>query len=318
MTEKDDFGFEEQPEPVDQDPGSALIEEESRRNLGESEAVEKRSPGRMFLLLVLLLALAGAAAYFFLGSPPVPETPPPAPPVRQPIALPPPPPVNTEEATVKTESVPPAPPSVEAPAVSAVKPEVAVKAEKAVKATVPAKAEETTARTEAPSPPPAGQVVAPAKVASPKAGPYFLQAGAFLLKANLREAEAQVRRLGYEPRVKSMRKTVPMTRLRVGAFFAEEGKAKLDSLKAVAPNAFLIRQGEYVLVYAGSYQDLDRARRAADHLYQQGIRVEEEPITAEVSLSLLSFGGFADRNAAEQAAVRARAAGLEAIVRKDP
>jgi cell division septation protein DedD len=321
MTEKDDFGFEEQPEPVEQDPGDALIEEELRWDLGESaavEAVEKRSPGRMILLLVLLLVLAGAAAYFFLGSPPVPETPPPAPPVRQPIALPP-PPVNTEDAMVKTETVPPVPPSVEAPAAPG-KPEALVKAEvPAVKAAVPAKAEEPTARAAAPpSPPPAGQAVAPAKIASPKAGPYFLHAGAFLLKANLRAAEAQVRRLGYEPRVKSMRKTVPMTRLRVGAFFAEEGKAKLDSLKAVAPNAFLIRQGEYVLVYAGSYQDLDRARRAADHLYQQGIRVEEEPVVAEVSLSLLSFGAFADRNAAEQAAVRARAAGLEAIVRKDP
>jgi cell division septation protein DedD len=209
---------------------------------------------------------------------------------------------------------------VEAPAAPAVKPEAPVKAEvPAVKATVPAKAEEPKARAAvSPSPPPAGQAGAPTKVASSKTGPYFLQAGAFLLKANLHEAEAQVRRLGYEPRVKSMRKAVPMTRLRVGAFFAEEGKAKLESLKAVAPNAFLIRQGEYVLVYAGSYQDLDRARRAADHLYQQGVRVDEEPVEAEVSLSLLSFGGFADRKAAEQAAVRARAAGLEAIVRKDP
>jgi hypothetical protein len=309
MTEKDDFGFEEQPESVEQDFGADLIEEELRRNPGEQaalEAVEKRSPGRVLLLLVLLLVLAGAAAYFYLGTPPVPETPPPAPPVRQPIALPPPPPVNTEDATVKTEIVPPAPPSVDAPAAPAVKPEAPVQAEK------PA------ARASAPPPSPAGPADAPAKVAAQKAGPYYLQGGAFLLKANLRQAEAQVRRLGYEPRVKSMRKTVPMTRLRVGAFFAEEGKAKLESLKAVAPNAFLIRQGEYVLVYAGSYQDLDRARRAADHLYQQGIRVDEEPTMAEVSLSLLSFGAFADRNAAEQAAVRARAAGLEAIVRKDP
>jgi cell division septation protein DedD len=314
MTEKDDFGFEDQPEPVEQDPGAAMTEEEWHRNPGEYETVEKRSPGRMFLLLVLLIVLGGAAAYYYLGSPPVPEPPPPAPPVRQPIALPPPPPVNTEEATVKPESVPPAPPSVEAPAASAVKPEVP-----AVKSTVPATPAETSARTEPPpSPPPAEQAVAPAKVASKKAGPYYLQGGAFLLKANLREAEAQVRRLGYEPRVKSLRKTMPMTRLRVGAFFAEEGKAKLDSLKAVAPDAFLLKQGDYVLVYAGSFQNIDRARRAADHLYQQGIRVEEEAIEAEVTLSLLSFGAFADRAAAAKAADRARAAGLEVIVRKDP
>jgi cell division septation protein DedD len=320
MREKDDFGFEDQPESDDQDPGAAMMEEELRRNRGESETVEKRSPSRMFLLLVLLLVLAGGAAYFYLGSPPVPESPPPAPPVKQPIALPPPPPVNTEEATVKTESLPPAPPSDEAPAAPAVKPDVPVKAaEPEVKATLPATTAETPAGTEPPPlPPPAGQAVAPAKVASKKTGPYFLQAGAFLLKANLREAEAQVRRLGYEPRVKPLRKTMPMTRLRVGAFFAEDGKAKLDSLKAVAPEAFLIRQGDYVLVYAGSYLDIDRARRAADHLYQQGIRVEEEAKEAEVTLSLLSFGDFIDRAAAAKAADRARAAGLEVIVRKNP
>jgi cell division protein FtsN len=297
-----------------------MIEEEMRRNRGESETVEKRSPSRMFLLLVLLLVLAGGGAYFYLGSPPVPESPPPAPPVKQPIALPPPPPVNPEDAMVKTESVPAPPPSVETPAVSAVKPEMPVKVEEpAVKAMVPAPTAETPAKVEPlPSPPPAEQVDAPAKVVAKKAGPYFLQAGAFLLKANLREAEAQVRRLGYEPRVKSLRKTMPMTRLRIGAFFAQEGKAKLGSLKAVAPDAFMIRQGDYVLVYAGTYQDIDRARRAADHLYQQGIRVEEEAIEAEVTLSSLSFGNFADRAAAAKAADRARAAGLEAIVRKDP
>jgi hypothetical protein len=142
--------------------------------------------------------------------------------------------------------------------------------------------------------------------------------GAFLLKDNLRQAEATVRRLGFEPQVRTVRRTLPMTRLRVGGFFAEEGEARLKSLKALAPDAFLIRQGDYVLVYAGSYQNLDRARRAADLLYQQGIRVEEEPTTAEVSLSLLSIGGFADRSAADLAAVRARDAGFEAVVRKTP
>lgn len=291
MADKDDFDFWEQPE--EQQASAAAAEEELRRNLNASAPAKQRSPRRLVLLLVLLLVLAGAGAYFYLGGPPAPEPPPPAPPVRQPIALPP-PPAATEEATVKTEQISPPPAAVEAAAPTPAKSAVPVKAEA-----------------------PAAQA-APVKAASPKGGSYSLQAGAFLLKGNLREAEATVRRLGYEPRVKTVRRTLPMTRLRLGAFFAEEGEAKLAALKAVAPEAFLIRQGDYVLVYAGSYQNLDRARRAADLLYEQGIRVEEETAAAEVPLSLLSFGDFADRGAAEQAAARARAAGLEAIVKKDP
>lgn len=304
MADKDDFDFWEQPESEEQQATTAAAEEELHWNLNASAPAKKGSPRRLVLLVVLLLVLAGAAAYFYLGSPPVHETSPPAPPVRQPIALPP-PPASTEEAMVKTEQISPPPSAVEAVAAAPANSAVPVKSEAPAAKAAPV--------------PPAERAggPAPAKAASPKNGAFSLQAGAFLVKGNLREAEAKVRRLGYEPRVKIVRRTLPMTRLRVGAFFAEEGEAKLNALKAVAPDAFLLRQGEYVLVYAGSYQNLDRARRAADLLYEQGIRVEEETAAAEVPLSLLSFGDFADRGAAEKAAARARAAGLEAIVRKD-
>lgn len=307
MADKDDFDFWEEPKPEEQQANAVAEEEELRRSLSASAPAKQGAPRRLVLLLVLLLVLAGAGAYFYLGGAPAPEVSPPAAPVKQPIALP--PPAATEEATVKTEQISPPPASVEAtPAVPA-KSAAPVKTEAPAAQAVPAP----------PSPPAEQAAGAPAvKAASPKGGSYSLQAGAFLLKGNLRAAEATVRRLGYEPRVRTVHRTLPMTRLRLGAFFAEEGEAKLAALKAVAPEAFLIRQGEYVLVYAGSYQNLDRARRAADLLYEQGIRVEEETAAAEVPLSLLSFGAFADRSAAEQAAVRARAAGLEAIVRKGP
>lgn len=308
MADKDDFDFWEQPESEEQQASAAAVEEELRRNLNDAIPAKQGSPRRLVLLLVLLVALAGAGAYFYLGGPPAPEAPTPAPPVKQPIALPPPPAV-TEEAMVKTEQISPPPSAIETAAAMPAKSPEPVKTE-----APPTKAEPVSA------PPPAEQAakVAPAKAASPKDGTYSLQAGAFLLKSNLREAEAKVRRLGYEPQVKIVHRTLPMTRLRLGAFFAEEGEAKLKELKTLAPEAFLIRQGEYVLVYAGSFQNLDRARRAADHLYEQGVRVEEETAAADVSLSLLSFGDFGDRSAAEQAAARVRAVGLEAIIRKNP
>jgi hypothetical protein len=288
MADKDDFDFWEPQAPEDEQQASAAaVEQELQQHLNDP-APARPAARRRLLLLTLLLVLVGAAAYFFLGGPPAPEAPLPAPPLRQPIALPP-PPVGSEEALVKTEQMPPPPATVGAPEVPAAEPA-----------------------------PPAVTGAATASEAPAKAGAYSLQAGAFLLKSNLRAAEATVRRLGHEPRVRVVHRPLPMVRLRVGGFFAAEGEARLKSLKTVAPDAFLIRQGDFVLVYAGSYQDIDRARRAADLLYQQGIRVEEEPTTAEVSLSLLSFGDFADRRAAEQAARQAQAAGLEAIVRKDP
>lgn len=291
MTDKDEFSFGEHAEPT---------EEEPRRNQGASAEGKKSSTRRLFLLLILLLVAAGAALFFFLGSQEAP--PPPAPPERQPIALP----------------VPPPPPA-EQPAATAAKPQAPV-SEPAAAPAAPAKKEAAAAKEEKVAAMPAPPAAPESKVAGavPARGGYFLQAGAYLLKENLRGAEATVRRLGFEPRVKTVVRTLPMTRLRVGAFFAEEGEAKLKALKAVAPDAFLIRQGEYVLVYAGTYQDLDRARRAADLLYQKGIRVDEEAVKAEASLSLLSFGDFADPAAAREAAARARKAGLDVIVRKDP
>lgn len=316
MPEKDDF---DSWEPQDMEEGLSqpvAVEQELRQHMIDPDPEKPSARRRTALLSVLLLVVAGAAAYVYLGGSPAPEAPQPAPPARKPIALPPPP--ALEQATVKTENIAPAPPAVNLPQQTAMgsdapeKTEVAAVSKPAPEKTAePAVSAEAASRKVLAAPAPAPSTPAPTKAA-----PYALQGGAFLLKDNLRAAEATVRRLGYEPQVTTLRRTMPMTRLRVGGFFVKEGEAKLASIKPLAPEAFLIRQDDFVLVYAGTYQDLDRARRAADRLYQQGIRVEEEPTTAEVALSLLTFGSFADRDAAEQAAVKARAAGLEAVVRK--
>lgn len=318
MSEKDDFDSWE-PQDLEEEQQQPDVAGQELNEHASGPEPEKPAARRQTVLLLLLLLLAGAAAYVYLGGSPKPEVPQAAAPARKPIALPP-PPASSEEETIKTEIVPPAPSAADATKETAVRSEPSVKVDRpAVSAPVAKKGQESTATPAAASLPASAEpATTPEKAAPVKGGGYFLQAGAFLLKDNLRAAEATVRRLGYESQVKTVRRTMPMTRLRVGGFFAEEGAAKLASLKPIAPDAFLVRQGDYVLVYAGSYQDLDRARRVADRLYQQGIRVEEEPTTAEVSLSLLSIGVFADRNAAEQAAVKIRAAGLEAQVRKAP
>lgn len=315
MPEKDDFDSWE-PQDMDEELQQPVaVEQELRQHMNESEPAK---PGgrRQLVLLVLLLVLGGVAAYMYFGGATEPEAPQVVAPVRKPIALPPPPPAD--EAVVKSETIPAAPAAADAPKQPAAPAEASAKVDAAVASQADSeKVEEKIAKPDsAPQKVASEATPAPTTSAAAKVAPYALQGGAFLLKDNLRAAEATVRRLGYEPQVKTVRRTLPMTRLRVGGFFVKEGEEKLASLKPIAPDAFLIRQGDFVLVYAGSYQDIDRARRVADQLYQKGIRVEEEPATAEVSLSLLSFGAFADRDAAQQAAVKARAAGLEAVVRK--
>jgi len=225
--------------------------------------------------------------------------------VRKAIA---PPPRPAETAAIKTESVPPAPPSVEAaakpPAPAVAKP--AAPAPAAAKMTAPAPAPA--------KPAPAAEKPVVTSASAP--GDYVLQAGAFALEANLREAEDQVRQLGFEPRVRTAQRMAPMTRLRVGVFPAAEAKAQLQALAGVTSDAFVVKRGGEAVVYAGSFLSLDRARRAADRLSEQGIRVEEEAVEAEVTLSLLSFGSFADLASARETAARARQAGLEVFVSK--
>jgi len=308
MTEKDEFGFGEEQEPAEQQESaeqqeaSVAAEEELRSSLAAARGGKGSSPGRLFLMIALLLVVAGAGAYFYLGSPPTEPAPEPTPaPARQPIALPPP----AETAAVKTETVAPPPPSAE-------------------RAAAPAKP--APAPAPAPTSAPAAAKAAPAKTAVPKAqapnaaeaGAYVVQAGAFALQANLEEAEAIVRRLGYEPRVRTVQRMAPMTRLRVGVFPAAEAQARLQKLAAAAPDAFILKRGGEAVVYAGSFLSLDRARRAADRLYAEGIPVEEEAVEAEVTLSLLSFGSFADRSSARETADLARQAGLEVFVSKKP
>jgi cell division septation protein DedD len=146
-----------------------------------------------------------------------------------------------------------------------------------------------------------------------------VQAGAFLIKGNVTEVAKKVRRLGYEPQLTTVSQMVDMTRLRIGSFTPADAKAKVQELKSQgAPDAFSIPSGEQVNVYAASFYELDKARSFADQLYAKDIRLDEETVRVKVPLTLLSFGNFPDRATAEKAAVKARAAGLDATVAGRP
>ncbi len=156
---------------------------------------------------------------------------------------------------------------------------------------------------------------APTAVAAapvPAAANYTIDAGAFLLKSNRLAAEKIIRRLGFQPQVKTMKRPVKMVRLRLGGPYTPmEAEAKLKEMAATAPDSFAVSKGDQMMVYAGSYHSLDQARVYADRLFQKGIRVEEEPAEVPMLLHLVTFGSFADKAEASEVLTKAKAAGLE-------
>jgi len=149
---------------------------------------------------------------------------------------------------------------------------------------------------------------------APSAG-YLVRVGAFILPANLRDALATVKKLGYESRVEEGKITRTVVRLRYGVYPRHEVRRHLDELKKVAPGAFAVYEGDEGAVYAGSFVSPDKARHYADLLWEQKrIRLDEVRADVRLPLKKVSIGPFADRAAARKAAEVMRQAGLEGVV----
>ncbi|MBE0503694.1 MAG: SPOR domain-containing protein [Desulfuromonadales bacterium] len=271
--------------PFDDDDGFADedMEEEPPRN-GLRQLLSQRS---LLLILLLLLAL-GAGGYYYLNGPlePAPQ---PAPPVKARVTVQPAAPNTVEvkpETPVAAAPAPAQAPQAETPAVS--------------EKVVPAPAE-----TVAKAPEPATKQ------------PFTLSAGAFANKENQQEVEKKIRRLGYTPKVQTISGMVPMTRLLLGIYNdPAAAQARSQELSTLIPNLFSLQEGDKVALYAGSFQNIDQARRYAEKLHQQGILADEETVSVRMPLKKISFGSFASRAEAEKAAKRAMAAGLTAQVAK--
>lgn len=289
----------------------------------------KPAPKRRQLLPILLGALAfvvvAGGTFLYLGSLQEPE-PAPAPEVteaatKKPIALPQPPTVETPAGKAAAPAAPaesePTPEEVVATkAVPAVQPaqEPATEMAPAPEAVAP-KAEPVAAK---PAPAEKAQTLMPKAEESPKvdgaAEGFTLRVGAYLYDSSAREAEKTVRGLGFEPVQTQIVRPVTMTRLRIGSFPLEEAKRKIEELSEVAPDAFYLNKGGEIVLYAASYFDVDKARVFADQIYAHDVLVEEETATVDGTLTVVSFGLFPSREAAQEAAAKANAAGVETQV----
>lgn len=232
-----------------------------------------------------------------------------------------------------------APPQAPAPADSQARPTESGKVEPPVTGTV-ATGKETVkvapAPAKSPSPAPVKtgteKPVAPAKPAPEKTavkkptpapvatlgGPYLIQAGAYGETTNRDQAIAKIKALGYEAQVTPLSKTLPMTRLLIGVYPPATARAKAQELEPMVPKNFTLPRGDALALYAGSYNDTNKAQAAIQALAARGVSVTEERAEVKTTLWRVSFGGFADKTQAEKVADQARAAGLEARVLRNP
>ena len=155
----------------------------------------------------------------------------------------------------------------------------------------------------------------PAPVA-PAASDYVLQVGAFVVDSNLEITLDKVKKLGFDPVVLERRKSTTMTRLRVGAYPEPVAREKLQALQQLISSAFLLHEEQQMVLYAGSYYNVNRARSMADKLFQHDIRIEEEPVEIQVPMKIVRFGKFHDSAAASVVAGQAKKSGLDVLVVK--
>ncbi|MDO9080186.1 MAG: SPOR domain-containing protein, partial [Desulfuromonadales bacterium] len=298
------FDFEEDDKlPFDDDDG--FVDDGFTEKDMEEELPRKGLSQRSLLLILLLLLALGGGAYYYLNGTPEPA-PQPAP-VKAKVAVEPPTPKPVE---VKPETpVAAAPvPAQELQTATPVVPEKVASPPAETVATAPAST---------PAPPVPSEVkndVVPAPVGKQ---PFTLNAGAFLSKENQQEVEKKIRRLGYTPKVQTVSAAVSMTRLLLGIYDdPAAAQARSREWSTLIPNLFSLQEGDKVALYAGSFQSVEQARKYADKLYQQGILADEETVSMQMSMKKISFGSFANRAEAENAAKRAAAAGLSAQVAK--
>lgn len=148
----------------------------------------------------------------------------------------------------------------------------------------------------------------------PAAGTYSIQVGAFADVLHRDEALAKIRKLGFDPQVEPIKKMMPMTRLLVGVYAAEEGRKKARDLAATIPSAFPLHQGKQIAVYAGSFSTAEEAQVFIGELQQKGIQVSIQKAEVELTLSRVTFGSFSDQATAAAAGARAQGLGLETHV----
>ncbi len=138
---------------------------------------------------------------------------------------------------------------------------------------------------------------------------YSLAGGAYIFHDNLQKDRQFAEMLGLPFQVKEKKKKVEMTRLLVGTFPVEKGRVELKILEAYTRDAFAIRHGMKVSIYAGSFYYPADAHRWKNRFMEQGLNVEEVSVQVEMPLYASYIGDFETVEEAMLAGSRAESAG---------
>lgn len=257
------------------------------------------------LLLVLVVLLAGGYLFLSTGSSPEPATVVGAP-QKQPIPI-----RSKADSQVKGQRGDPQRIAV------VEKPVAKPVAEKA--ALQPSAAEKVEVVAEKPVPPVEEPVVVPHQLAAKggeEAGPaalYSVMVGPFLSKAKLTPAVKQLRELGFKPQQTTGRGMVTMIRLLEGTYPADEARTRWTALKKKTRSAFMLPAGDERALYAGSFQDAERAEILVDKLAVAGVGLTRVATAVEMDGKMLRVVQ-ADQQTAKQVARQIGKTGLQALV----
>ncbi len=114
-----------------------------------------------------------------------------------------------------------------------------------------------------------------------------------------------------------MTRMEPMHRLFYAEHSARESAAAdLEQLRAKAPDAFVLKENDKFVVYAGSYFKEDRGTIEQARLFDKGIRLVIKKSKVKIPVTQLSAGNFASQKEAGTAAAKLKKIGLNATVIK--
>ena len=154
----------------------------------------------------------------------------------------------------------------------------------------------------------------PTPVSSPIPVPtVVLTAGSYISPRTVQQVTAKIDKLGYKVSSSQKKEPYEVTRLLVGSFEKAQANKRLAEIKKHAEGAFLLAEDGQYSVYAGSFISLDKARRAADILYQKGIRVDERQSKIDFSVTTLRFGEFVTEAEAQGTLNKLKKKGVEKL-----
>ena len=182
-----------------------------------------------------------------------------------------------------------------------------------VKLVVPKSAKETSA--------PAKTIAAARsekKVVKKLAGSYTLLIGDFVPDKTLTAVLAKLKKNGIDPVKKEVvSATEPMNRLYVGEYTDQDtAAAELQKLKKLTEDAFIIAEGSYYRLYAGSYFTASRLKLETIRLAANGVKTVVRTVPLKIMVTRIRAGNYASLESARKAAHDLNSRGLKVSVVK--